>query len=114
MTLLIEIFASKWVRDDLDNNDSWINKFLSGFMDTIRSLYDFPLIFTVQMAQCQNFNDDQDNGIITRENGALYSASALLVIFTIYLGHKIIKLYFFKEQVDENQLRVDALIDDKR
>lgn len=66
------------------------------------------------MAQCQNFNENQGNGILTRENGAFYTASALLVIFCIFVGHKIIKLYFFKEKAEEDQIRVNALTDDKR
>ena len=102
MTLLFEVFAHNWVREDQDYSDSWVKTFMSYYIETIRSVYQFPLIITVQMAQCQNFNSEQDNGILTREKGAFYSGSAVLTMVVIFVGHKIIKLYFFKENVEQD------------
>ena len=52
MTLLFEVFAHNWVREDQDYSDSWVKTFMSYYIETIRSVYQFPLIITVQMAQC--------------------------------------------------------------
>ena len=69
---------------------------------------------TVQMAQCQMFNEEQGNGILTREKGAYYSGSALTAVFVIFLMYKIVRLYFYKQNNLEDQIKANGLNDDKR